>query len=337
MISLFKLVLSISKEIGMSEQQANEQDARKRQEAEEKARQEAKERADAEEAARQEEAEKAEELKKELADMKASNKDGKALLPNPWQKYAPTWLGGWSFEKIQAVYKANAAANHYEYPNWWQRRMPTWLGGWPKEGVIAYQQHYRQKYGRPMRPNLWERFMPTELGGASYQEIEAYDQFHARQEYLSFKPNKPTIWDRFAPEVLGGMSKDELAEADMLMKKWEGNNAERKEILKGVTVGELKDRGFTDKQIEELQARVQELRMAQVQKQADGNTLGIRDLTLQTSVHLKDLNLTTEQQRSIVEATKTDERSLKSQLKEAEHPQSNEQGPLAQNNHSHTR
>lgn len=264
-------------------------------EAEEKARKEA------EETAREEAA-----LKKELADMKALNKDGKPIQPNVWQKHAPTWLGGWHSKKLEAVAKANAMANHYEAPNWWQRRMPTWLGGWSQKDVLAYQEHYRQKYGRPMRPNLWERIMPTELGGAPHQEVQAYDQFMDKKKYLSFKPHKPSLWDRWAPTILGGMSRQDLEKADALLAEWNQRNADNQEVFKGVTVGELKGRQFTEQQIEELKVRAQELRLAQIQKHAAGNELGIHDLTLQTTVNLNDFKLTKAQRKAIMDASKTD-------------------------------
>lgn len=208
-------------------------------------------------------------------------KQGKAFQPNWYQKYMPELLGGWSSEKLENYQKAAEDAGYVNRPGWISRRFPTWLGGTSDEEIKKYND-FAKKYQFVPRPNIWERYAPTWLGGATKEEIKEYD------DYLGKMPKEPGIWDKYAPTWLGGMSKEEL----------ETNKKSQEDtitVFRGVTVGKLRDAGFSDEKIQIMQNMVHHERAEQVANEAQNNPLGLKNrfgvcaqpLTLEASDYIK--------------------------------------------------
>ena len=208
-------------------------------------------------------------------------KQGKAFQPNWYQKYMPELFGGWSSEKLENYQKAAEAAGYVNRPNWVGRHFPTWLGGASDEEIKKYND-FAKKYQFVPRPNIWEKYAPTWLGGVSKEEIKAYD------DYLEKFPKELGIWDKYAPAWLGGMSKEEL-------KKHKKTQEDTTTVFKGVTVGKLREAGFTEEKIQTMQNMIHNERTEQVAVEAQNNPLGLKNrfgicaqpLTLEVSDYIK--------------------------------------------------
>lgn len=243
-------------------------------------------------------------------------KQGKAFQANWYQKYMPELLGGWSSEKLEQYQKAAESAGYVDRPNWWGRHMPNWLGGASDEEIKKYDDFAKQYQFVP-RPNMWERYMPTWLGGVSDEEVQAYDKYLVSRkgpqkpslwgrymptwlggtsdeeiktydDYQAQKPKEPNFWDKYAPTWLGGMSNEDLA-------KNQKDQENTVTVFQGVTVGKLREAGFTEEKIQTMQKMVQNERTEQVASEAQNNSLGLKNrfgicaqpLTLEAEDYIK--------------------------------------------------
>lgn len=136
------------------------------------------------------------------------------------------------------------------FPNLWQTWMPTFLGGWSTEELqTARQMRQSAGYG----PGFSGRFAPESWGGWSDEQLEAYsqrqEQKDAKTSNESLKPqtNNPkedslSWWGRYMPTWLGGRSKVQVAAFDI-------REEEKEKVMIGVSVGDLRRRGFSDEEI----------------------------------------------------------------------------------------
>lgn len=128
---------------------------------------------------------------------------------------------------LQDIY-SDELANHRREgigPNFWQRYMPELLGGWSSERVEEWDKaHPQGKRADEGGPNMWQRYMPEELWGWSSKKVEEWDKAHPKpQQQATSQP------ERSAPKT-----------------------GEDREVLKGVTVKELREAGYTSEQIHRL-------------------------------------------------------------------------------------
>ena len=128
---------------------------------------------------------------------------------------------------LQDIY-SDELANHRREgigPNFWQRYMPELLGGWSSERVEEWDKaHPQGKRADEGGPNMWQRYMPEELWGWSSEKVEEWDKAHPKpQQQATSQP------ERSAPKT-----------------------GEDREVLKGVTVKELREAGYTSEQIHRL-------------------------------------------------------------------------------------
>ena len=92
-------------------------------------------------------------------------------------------------------------------------------------------------------PNFWERYAPSWLGGWSGEEVEAYDKAHpqakSQEENAPQGPQRMSAWERMGKED---------HEIGTNLREVDG----QREVLKGVTVSELREAGYNDEQIQKL-------------------------------------------------------------------------------------
>lgn len=130
-------------------------------------------------------------------------------------------------EDLQDIYSDELANRRREGigPNFWQRYMPELLGGWSSERVEEWDKaHPQGERADAGGPNMWQRYMPEELWGWSSEKVEEWDKDHPKpQQQATSQP------ERSAPKT-----------------------GEDREVLKGVTVKELREAGYTSEQIHRL-------------------------------------------------------------------------------------
>ncbi|MBO7244687.1 MAG: hypothetical protein J6V53_05350 [Alphaproteobacteria bacterium] len=153
----------------------------------------------------------------------------------------------------------------HAFPNFWQEYAPTWLGGWSDE-ELATAQKAREAAGYIEAPGFWDRYAPSFLGGWSSEEVEKYDNYMAahkgpQKEGLSF-------WERHAPTWLGGKSDIEVAAHDL-----KAENAT--EVFKGVTIGELREAGYSDEKIHQMRLMATGAVNRQLEAEAGENPMGL--------------------------------------------------------------
>ena len=140
--------------------------------------------------------------------------------------------------------RREAAEEKDTSPNFWERYAPSWLGGWSGEEVEAYDKAHPQAQSQEENaPNFWERYAPSWLGGWSGEEVEAYDKAHpqaqSQEENAPKGPQRMSAWERMGKED---------HEIGTNLREVDG----QREVLKGVTVSELREAGYNDEQIQKM-------------------------------------------------------------------------------------
>ncbi len=185
----------------------------------------------------EQDAENKEKREEELATERGRlRQDVSVAFPNFWEKYAPTWLGGWSEERLNETKGAREAAGYIEKPNIWERYAPSFLGGWTGEEVEKYDTYMSEKTGK-------------------------------KKEESDDKKEGLSGWDRYAPTWLGGKDDVDIAAHDLKQE-----NAT--EVFKGVTVGELREK-YSDEQIHSMQMMTAKATNRQLEAEAAQNPMGL--------------------------------------------------------------
>ncbi len=150
-------------------------------------------------------------------------------------------------------------------PSPWDMIMPSWLGGMSSEELGKRAQ---ERQARGYAPSFWERYMPEGwFGGWSSEKVEEWDKAHPKQENSQAQtpannapkgPQRYTWWERMGKE-----------DHEILARDLEVENA--REVLKGVTVGELRAQGLSREEIHQVELMGANLRH---QKVGEGQTQG---------------------------------------------------------------
>ncbi len=120
-------------------------------------------------------------------------------------------------EDLQDIYDEELAAVRREGigPNPWQRYMPELLGGWSSEKVEEWDKaHPKGERADAGGPNIWQRYMPEELGGWSSQKVEEWDKAHPKpQQQETSQPKRSAPKTGEDREVFSGVTVKELRES----------------------------------------------------------------------------------------------------------------------------